>query len=151
MLEFGVQNGQRETKSILRGICYYCRGTSRLDLDEQINDAVILFVERNIRYPRQAYDPYQSQLNNASTNALLCYLILLLIAFAGLVLSSTRRTQERIFSHSYMKKRNIILIFFNNRTNVPASASHRRETSDQAYYKLTPNETHTCANQFPRR
>ena len=45
-------NGQRETKRMLRGICYYCRGTSRLELDEQISDAVILFVERNIRYPR---------------------------------------------------------------------------------------------------
>jgi hypothetical protein len=37
---------------MLRGICYYCRGTSRVDLDEQINDAVILIVGRNIRYPR---------------------------------------------------------------------------------------------------
>jgi hypothetical protein len=68
-----------------------------------------------------------------------------LIAFAGLVLSSPRRTQERIFPHSYMKKMNIIQIFLDNRTNVPASTSHKRETPDQAYYKLTPNETHTSA------
>jgi hypothetical protein len=26
-------------------------------------------------------------------------------------------------------------------TNVPASASHKREASDQTYYKLTPNKT----------
>jgi hypothetical protein len=37
MLEFGVWNGQRETKSMLRGICYATTAVgSRLDLDEQI-------------------------------------------------------------------------------------------------------------------